>query len=41
MSETVVPRIQDANAAARSALQTSAIVWFVPVLIGHGFSPIM
>src|SRR5262245_51634805 len=37
MSETVVPRLQtwDANAAARSALQASTIVWFVPTFIGQ------
>ena len=39
MSETVLPRVRtwDANAAARSALQASAIVWFVPALIGQWF----
>jgi hypothetical protein len=39
MSETVVPRLRtwDANAAAQSALQASAIVWFVPALIGQWF----
>jgi hypothetical protein len=31
----VAPLAWDARAAARSALQTSAIVWFVPVLIGQ------
>jgi hypothetical protein len=37
MSETVMPRLGawDANAAARSALRRSAIVWFVPALIGQ------
>jgi uncharacterized membrane protein len=37
MSETVMPRTWDANAAARSALQTSAIAWFVPALVGQWF----
>jgi hypothetical protein len=37
MSEAVVPRTWDANAAARSALQTSAVVWFVPASIGQWF----
>ncbi|MGH8759262.1 MAG: DUF2306 domain-containing protein [Burkholderiales bacterium] len=32
---SVVPRTWDAYAAARSALRTSAVVWFVPVLIGQ------
>jgi hypothetical protein len=37
MSEAVMPRTWDANAAAQSTLQTSAIVWFVPALIGQWF----
>jgi hypothetical protein len=37
MSATVAPRAWDANAAARSALQTSAIAWFAPALIGQWF----
>jgi hypothetical protein len=37
MNVTVAPRTWDANAAARSALQTSAIAWFVPALIGQWF----
>jgi hypothetical protein len=39
VSETVMPRLRawDANAAARSALRASAIVWFVPTLIGQWF----
>jgi hypothetical protein len=39
MSEMAVPRLRtwDANAAARSALRTSAIAWFVPALIGQWF----
>jgi hypothetical protein len=35
MSETVMVQKWDAKAAAQSALQTSAVVWFVPVLIGQ------
>lgn len=35
MSEAVVTRTWDAKAAAGSALQTSAVVWFIPVLIGQ------
>jgi hypothetical protein len=31
------PRTWDASATARSALQASAIVWFVPALIGQWF----
>lgn len=37
MSETVVARKWDAKASAQSALQTSAIVWFAPALIGQWF----
>lgn len=37
MSETVATRSWDAKAAARSALQTSAVVWFIPVLVGQWF----
>lgn len=37
MGESVVPRAWDTNAAAQSALQTSAIVWFLPALIGQWF----
>jgi hypothetical protein len=37
MSEVVMPRTWDANAAARSALRASAVVWFVPALIGQWF----
>lgn len=37
MSETVMPRTWDADAAARSALHTAAIVWLVPALIGQWF----
>src|SRR5262245_10795493 len=39
MNETVALRLRtwDANAAARSALQASAIVWFVPALVGQWF----
>ena len=37
MSVTVAPRAWDVQAAAQSALQTSAIVWFVPALIGQWF----
>ncbi|MEW6733119.1 MAG: DUF2306 domain-containing protein [Acidobacteriota bacterium] len=37
MSDNVITRTIDANAAARSALQTSAIVWFVPALIGQWY----
>src|SRR5262245_50007121 len=35
MSETVLPRIWATDTAARSALQASAIAWFVPALIGQ------
>ena len=35
MSEAVVPRTWDADGAARSALQASTVVWFVPTLIGQ------
>jgi hypothetical protein len=37
LGESVVPRAWDANAAARSALQISAIAWFLPALIGQWF----
>jgi len=39
MNETVALRLRtwDANAAARSALQTSATAWVVPALIGQWF----
>ena len=37
MSATVAARTWDANAAARSALKTSALAWFVPALIGQWF----
>ena len=37
MSETVAPRTWDGNAAARSALQMSAVAWFIPALIGQWF----
>lgn len=35
MAEIALPRTWDVDAAARSALQTSATVWFVPALIGQ------
>lgn len=35
MSQIVLPHKWDAPATARSALQASAVVWFVPVLIGQ------
>jgi hypothetical protein len=37
MNEAIALRAWDANAAARRALQTSAIAWFLPALIGHLF----
>ncbi|MGH6950604.1 MAG: DUF2306 domain-containing protein, partial [Vitreimonas sp.] len=37
MSETVAPRAWETNAAAHSALLMSAIVWFIPALIGQWF----
>ena len=37
MNEAVAVRTWDAKAAAQSALQTSAIVWLVPALIGQWF----
>jgi hypothetical protein len=37
MSETIALRAWDVNAAVRRTLQTSAIAWFLPVLIGHLF----
>src|SRR5438552_941848 len=37
MGETVLPRRREASAVARSALQTSAIAWFAPALIGQWF----
>lgn len=35
MSEAVAPRSWDGKVAAQSALQTSAVVWFIPALIGQ------
>jgi hypothetical protein len=37
MSVSVAPRAWDEKAAARSALRTSAIAWFVPAMIGQWF----
>jgi hypothetical protein len=37
MSEAVAPRTWDAHPAAQSALQASAIAWFVPAVIGQWF----
>jgi len=39
MNETVLPRLRtwDPNAAARSALQTSATAWVVPAIVGQWF----
>lgn len=37
MSETIAVRTRDANAAAQSALQMSAVAWFIPALIGNWF----
>ena len=37
MSETVVARSSDGKTAAQSALQASAVVWFLPALIGQWF----
>ena len=37
MSETIAPRTWDGNAAARAALQMSAVAWFIPALIGQWF----
>jgi hypothetical protein len=37
MSEAVMPRTWDAHAAAQSALQASAVVWFVPTAFGQWF----
>lgn len=37
MSEAALTRTWDVNAAARSALQASAIAWLVPTLVGQWF----
>ncbi len=37
MNKVVVLQMWDANAVARSALQTSTVVWFVPAVIGQLF----
>jgi hypothetical protein len=37
MSETVAARTWDGRGAAQSALQLSAIAWFIPALIGNWF----
>lgn len=37
MSETVAARAWDARASAQSALQMSAVAWFIPALIGNWF----
>ena len=37
MSETVAARVGEAKGAAQSALQFSAVLWFIPALIGNWF----